>query len=282
MSDPHALLRLPITFASADGVAVHAPMVRASVGGIEMRFVLDTGSEVHILTRELVDRVGLPFTEGEEGTDHAGATMPSWSAGTVAMQATGLELALADVAVIPAPAPFPGWGVGGILSPQHLRTDATVVIDLVADELLLVAGAAGTFDAWLMARHPELSLLRLVRDGRSPTPVVPAAIAPFDPTPAMLNTGGKHTEFDVSVLPDLAPAAFERLGAGVSGADVHGSVIGAQTLVVAGASLPVGGLALREGMIYPHALVGMDVLRGTVLACDADPGGALRWQVPVR
>lgn len=282
MPDPHQLLRLPITFASSDGVAVHAPMVRATVRSMEMLFVLDTGSEVHILTRELADQVGLPLSEGEDGTDHAGATMPSWSAGTVEVEAAGVALPLADVVVIPAPAPFPGWGVGGILSPQHLRTDAAAVIDLVDDELLLVAGAAGTFDAWLAQRHPELTLLRLARDGRSPTPVVPAAIAPFDDTAAMLNTGGKHTEFDVTVLPELAPAAVGRLGAGVSGAEVRGSVIGAQTLVVAGASLPVAELALREGMTYPHALVGMDVLRGTVLTSDADPSGALRWQVPAR
>lgn len=282
MPDPHQLLQLPITFASSDGFAANAPMVRATVGSIEMLFILDTGSEVHILTKELVDRLGLPLTEGEEGTDHAGTTMPSWSAGTVALQAAGAELALADVVVIPAPAPFPGWGVGGILSPQHLRTDAAVVIDLVDDELLLVARAAGTFDAWLAERHPELKLLRLVRDGRSPTPVVPAAVDPFDDTAAMLNTGGKHTEFDVTVLPELAPAAVGRLGAGVSGAEVRGSIIGAQTLVVGGVSLPVAELALREGMIYPHALIGMDVLRGTVLTCDADPGGAVRWQVPAR
>ena len=48
------LTRVPITFDAADR-RTHAPLVTGSVGGIETLFVLDTGSEVHILTKELVD-----------------------------------------------------------------------------------------------------------------------------------------------------------------------------------------------------------------------------------
>ena len=52
---------------------------QGSVGGIDTLLVLDTGSDVHILTKELVDELGLDVEEGEEGVDHSGATMPSWS-----------------------------------------------------------------------------------------------------------------------------------------------------------------------------------------------------------
>jgi hypothetical protein len=276
------LLRTPITFVAGDGSSVHSPMIRAAVGGIDTLLVLDTGSEVHLLTRELSDQIGLSLAEGEEGIDHSGATMPSWTAGVVPMLAGGVELALRDVVVIPAPAPFPGWGVGGILSPQHLHPDAFMVLDQVDDELLLLGGTADAVATWLAQRHPGLTTLRLARDGTSTTPVVRGAIVPFDETAVLVNSGGKRTEFDVTVVPGLAPATLERLGGGVSGSDVMGSVVGAQTLSIGGLSMPVADLALREGMISPHAMIGRDLLRGTVVACDANPAGEVFWQVPRR
>ena len=273
------LLRAPITFVAGDGSAVHSPMIRATVGGIDTLLVLDTGSEVHLLTRELSDEIGLSLAEGEEGIDHSGATMPSWTAGVVPMRVGGVELALRDVVVIPAPAPFPGWGVGGILSPQHLHPDAYMVLDQLDDELHLMDGDADAVATWLAERHPDLTTLRLPRDGKSTTPVVGGAILPFEETAVLVNSGGKHTEFDVTVVPDLAPATPERLGGGVSGSDVMGSVVGAQILAIGGVQVPVAALALREGMIYPHAMIGRDLLRGTVVACNDDPGGELFWQL---
>ena len=274
------LLRLPLTFLAADGSPVHAPMIRATVGGIDTLLVLDTGSEVHLLTKELSDVIGLELEEGEEGTDHSGATMPSWSAGEVPMRAGGLDLPLRDVVVIPAPAPFPARGIGGILSPQHLLPDARVVLDMADDELLLLREAAGETEARLRTRHPAFRFLDLARDGRSTTPVVPGAIVPFDETSVLVNTGGRHTEFDSTVVPDLAPTAVERLGSGVSGAGVMGSVLPDRVLRMGGVEVAVGSLVLREGMVYPHAMIGMDLLRGTVVSCDADPGGRLTWQIP--
>jgi hypothetical protein len=274
------LLRTPITFAAADGSTVHAPMIRARVGGLDTLLVLDTGSDVHLLTKELSDQIGRSLAEGEEGIDHSGATMPSWTAGKVPMLAGGVDLPLRDVVVIPAPTPFPGWGIGGILSPQRLHPDAYVVLDQVDDELLLIHEDVEAVAAWLARRHPGLATLRLRRDGISTTPVVRGAIVPFDETAVLVNSGGKHTEFDVTVVPGLAPAVLGRLGGGVSGSDVMGSVVGAQTLAIGGRRIPVAELALREGMVYPHAMIGRDLLRGTVVACDADPGGVLFWQVP--
>lgn len=274
------LLRLPLLFTAGDGAAVHAPMIHASVGGIDTLLVLDTGSEVHLLTKELSDVIGLQLVEGEEGTDHSGATMPSWSAGEVPMRAADLDLPLRDVVVIPAPGPFPTRGIGGILSPQHLHPDARVVLDMAADELLLLLPAGGEVDTFLRARQPAFTRLDLARDGRSSTPVVPGAIVPFGETRVLVNTGGRHTEFDVTAVPDLAPGAPERLGAGVSGAGVMGSVLADQVLAIGGTQLPVASLVVRQGMGYPPAMIGMDLLRGTVVSCDGDPGGRLTWQIP--
>lgn len=274
------LLRAPIVFTATDGSTVHSPMINARVGGAEMLFVLDTGSEVHLLTKELADELGLQLAEGEEGVDHSGATMPSWTAGDVRVRVGEHELTLGDVVVIPAPAPFPGRGIGGILSPQGLEPTAWAVVDLVRDELLVIAAGLDELASWLAKRSPELTTIRLDRDGKTPTPVVRAAIKPFAETEVMLNTGGRGTEFDVTAVPELEAGDAERLGGGVSGSDVMGSLGGEQILAVGGAELHVPRLALRERMPYPYGLVGMDVLRGTVLACNSDPGGRVFWQVP--
>jgi hypothetical protein len=293
------LARIPITYVALDGFVVHSPMIVGRVHGIETRLVLDTGSEVHLLTRELADRIGVVGTPGEEGTDHAGATMASWDLGSIELtiddarsaadgkslpgegeRAATANLDLADVVAIPAPAPFPGWGVGGILSPQHLHPTATVVIDLHGDEVLLVEAAGRRVVSDLVDRSPELTTLELERDAGFPSVVVRAAIDPYDDIAVMLNTGGKSTEFLADVVPGVAHGPLVRTGGGVSGADVRGADGGAQLLRVAGRLIPVANLKVRDAMIEPHGLVGMDVLRGTVLAVAADATRPIVWQVP--
>lgn len=278
--DVRVLARVPITFEVAGGGTEHAPLVVGRIDGLETRLVLDTGSEVHLLTKELVDRLDLALEEGEEGTDHSGATMPSWTVEDTVLRLGEIDLALHGVVAIPAPRPFPGWGVGGILSPQHLHPVATTVIDLAADELLLVEGDDAAVASWLAARSPTLITLALERDDAFPSVVVQASIVPHPELPTMLNTGGRHTEFSGDALPGLTGAAPERLGGGVSGADVIGARAGEATLVVAGHALRVLSLALRSSMHDPQGLVGMDVLRGTILAVGADVGRPVLWQIP--
>ena len=273
------LTRVPITFDAADN-ETHAPLVRGSVGGIDTLFVLDTGSDVHILTKELVDRLGLDVEEGEEGIDHSGATMPSWSVADVALTLGDAEVVLGDIVSIPAPAAFVTGEIGGGLSPQHLHPTAVVVIDTVARELLLVEGDDGEVASWLEARSPSLTTLSLERDGAFTTVVVPAAVRPFDEMPTLINTGGKWTEFSRSAVPGLGDGRQERLGGGVSGAAVMGSSGGVQTIVVGGHDVPVPELSVRDEMHDPQGMLGMDVLRGTVLACAADRGRRVVLQIP--
>lgn len=280
VADVDILASVPVTFEGAGGDTQHAPLVVGRVGGLETRLVLDTGSDVHLLTKELVDRLGLSVEEGEEGTDHSGATMPSWTVEDVTLELDGQELTLRDVVAIPAPPPFPGRGIGGILSPQILHPSAWAVVDLVGDELLLVEGADVAVAAWLEQRSPARTTLTLERDGDFPTVVVSAAISPHPALPTLLNTGGRHTEFSSDAVPGLAGEAdAERLGGGVSGADVLGARVGTATLVVAGHDVGVGSLAVRAVMHGPQGHVGMDVLRGTTLAVCADPARPVLWQI---
>ena len=274
------LARAPIVFEVLGGEMQHAPLVVAEIGGQETRLVLDTGCDVQLLTRELVARIGLNVAEGEAGTDHAGESMPSWSVGDVELRVGGVGLTATDVVVIPGPPPFEGWGIGGILSPQNLAAAAVAVIDLLRDELLLVHGTETAVAAWLGERAPALDALSLERSADAGTVVVKASIAPFPEIETLLNTGGRHTEFARAALPGLSAGEPERLGGGVSGADVLGSLTGPQTLVVAGVEVPVPKLALRDSMEPPYGMVGMDILRGTVLACAADRTRQVLWRIP--
>jgi hypothetical protein len=273
------LARAPITFATADGGEEHAPLVVGELGGLATRLVLDTGSDVHLLTKELVDRLGLALAEGEEGTDHSGATMPSWTVGDVACAVGDVELTLRGVVSIPAPGSFPRWGIGGILSPQHLHESAWTVVDLVRDELLLVDGTDDALAAWLAERSRSMTTLVLERDSAFSGLVVPAAVRPHPEIPTLLNTGGLRTEFSADALSGVVAGSAERLGAGVSGADVMGASVGEATLVVAGQEVPVPSLAMRSSIHDPQGLVGMDVLRGTILAFAADLERRVVWQV---
>lgn len=278
--DVCVLVRAVITYTGADASTQHAPLVAASIEHVETLFVLDTGSDVHILTKDLVDRLDLDVEEGEEGVDHSGATMPSWSVEDVSLALGDAELGLRHIVSIPAPAPFHRLGVGGILSPQHLHPTAVTVLDLAADELLLVDGDDADVGAWLAKRTPKLTTLALERDPDFATVVVPAAVRPYEELPTLLNTGGRRTEFSKTAVPGLGDGQFERLGGGVSSTDVIGSSAGTHVIAVAGHDVPVERLAVREVMHDPQGMVGADVMRGTVLACAADRRRRVFWAVP--
>ena len=275
----HVLASVPITYERRDGATTHAPMIIARVGGVEARLVLDTGSEVHLLTEDLADELGLSKEPGEEGIDHSGATMPSWTVSDVRLEVGGLELVLENVVAIPAPQAFRTGGIRGILSPENLHPTAATVIDMATDELMLVEGTDADIADFLRSRFPALTLLSLARDADFPSVVVAAAIDGFAEMPTMLNTGGKRTEFSSAAVPGLATEAAERLGGGVSGADYVGGSAGPQTLLVGSQRVPVPALHVRETMHEPQGMVGMDVLRGTLLAVAADLGRPLVWCV---
>jgi hypothetical protein len=273
--------RVPITFEGIDGQTQHAPLAIATLGGRTTRFVLDTGSDVHLLNEDLADALGLDKVAGEEGVDHGGATMPSWSVGAVAMDLGEARLTLHDVVAIPAPPPFPGWGVGGILAPQMLHPTAAAVLDLVRGELLLADGSDDELEAFLRDRSPDLTLLRLPRDVTAANVVVRAAIAGYPEIPTLVDTGGKRTEASAASVPGILAAESGALGRGVGGNEFTGASAGRQTIVVAGQRIPVRDLAVRPAMHGAQCLIGMDVLRGTVLTCAADINRPVFWQVQV-
>ena len=282
-TDLRRIVDVPIVFDVLGGTIVHSPMVHATLGGVAARLILDTGSTDHVLTKELIDEVGLPTEPGEAGTDHAGAEVPSWSVGEAAVEIGGVSFDLHGIVAITGPPPFVGWGVGGFLSPQHLHPTAWVIIDLAGDRLVLLDGPATALDDWLDATYAGFHRLTLPRVPAATTIDVNAAIEPHAPVATMLNTGGKGTEFSTAVVPPLPETAEEQGGSGLSGAGVMGRRVGPRTLLVGGtdgARIEVGDLVVRDGMGDPPGLVGEDVLRGTILVCAADIERDVRWLLP--
>jgi hypothetical protein len=273
------LLEVPITF-DVGGEVTHAPMVEATVGCTHTKLIVDTGSTDHILTRELADVVGLKSEPGEPGTDSNGAAVPSWILGEVTIQIADRTFPLHDVVAINGPAPFAGWGIGGILSPQHLHPTAYVVVDLLDQALILVEGDATAVSAWVAARSPTLHPLSLDRAAGDSTILVHAAIDPFAPVVTMLDTGGKRTEFGASVVPGLRGDRQGIGGRGVGGGQTFGSEVRDQWLRVGNATLPVPRLLVRDDIGNAPGLIGMDILRGTVLVVSSDERRPVIWLQP--
>ena len=278
------VLRAPIRFVAESGEPVHAPVVLATIGAIHTRLVLDTGSDVHLVTRELAEAAGLALAGTDVGTDHAGTELDSWLVGDVALTldeatSSAAEIALHDVVAIPAPAAFIERGIGGILSPQRLHPSAFAIIDEVDDELVLLDAEADHVQSWLLDRHPGLAVLVLERAPGDARPIVEASVVPHAPVAVLVNTGGRHTEFEPSLVPGLAGGALQRIGVGVSGADVLGAEAGSQVLALGAVRVAVPSLKLRTGMDDPPAMLGQDVIRGTVVAVAPDAATPVLWQV---
>lgn len=276
---PRILLDVPITFNVGEERTTHAPMVHATIQGHATKLILDTGSTDHILTIELANELGLESAPGEEGTDSTGASVASLTLGTVTAEIGGQAFDLENVIAITAPAPFPGFGIGGILSAQHINPDAWAMLDLVGERFTLLESDEAALTAWLTARAPTLELLRLDRAAGDTTILVGAAVEPHEPVVTMLDTGGKRTQFTRAAVPDAGEGPQATSGRGVGGGTSLGTELAARTLVVGGARLPVQSLIVSPEMEGRDGLVGMDVLRGTVLTVSGDPDRPVLWQV---
>ncbi len=276
---PRIVLDVPVTFDVGRDQRTHAPMVHATVHGVPTKLIVDTGSTDHILTIELARELGLEATPGEEGTDSTGASVASWMLGTVAAEIDGRTFDLHDVVAITAPAPFPGFGIGGILSPQHLEQGTWAMLDMARERFMLLDAGEADLTAWLTARAPTLELLRLERAAGDTTILVRASVEPNQPVVTMLDTGGKRTQFTAAGVPDGGEGPQAITGHGVGGGASYGTELAARTLLVGGARLPVRSLIVGPEMDGRDGLVGMDVLRGTVLTVSGDPDRPVLWQV---
>lgn len=268
MSGVTVVLEAPIVYDVPGGV-VHSPMVAASVGGMPTRLILDTGASDHLLMLALTDVLGMPRTAAEPGSDHAGASIESFDLGEVATEIAGQAVTLHGAISIEGPAPFAGWGIGGILSAHRLDPHATLVLDLAHDTLLLVTGE--DIDDWLRGRYARMRALTLPRVPAETVQTF-AAVEPFDPVVVMLDTGSGDTAFARSAVPGLSGAPPVAMGRAVGGDELYGAQVRDQVLRFGDDTFPIAVMSIEEQPPREHGegLIGMDVLRGTVLAVSPD------------
>ena len=266
---------VPITFETAEGTT-HSPLVNAVVNGVGTRLILDTGTTDHILTMDVCEAANLATEPGEPGTDSTGSSVPSWQAREVTIRIGEMELALAEVIVIDTPPPFRSRGLGGALSPQRLRPGAYAVLDLSASPVATLV-TADDLDAWLAESYPGRRTVRLPAVDGDGTVLVEMAIDAFPPVVMMLDTGARTTYAAPTAAPGLGEGGVRRsTGRGVGGSESFGVDVPGRVLHVGDAALPVNLVIAEHDLGIPGCVVGMDVLRGTVLAVGP-PGSPVRW-----
>jgi hypothetical protein len=268
-----------ITFATADGATTHAPLVEAVVNGVPTRLILDTGASDHLLTMDVCEAANLATEPGEPGTDSTGSSVPSWQAHHVTIHVGEMELVFPEIIAIDAPAPFRRAGFGGALSPQRLRPDTYAVLDLTEGGTMKLL-TADHLDAWLADSYPGRRTLQLPSVDSDGTVLVEAAIDAFPPVVTMLDTGAKMTYAAQAAVPGLAEGGVRRsTGHGVGGAESFGVDVPGRVLQVGGVELPVDLVVAEHDLGIPGCVVGMDLLRGSVLAVGP-PGSPVRWLLP--
>jgi hypothetical protein len=271
-------MQVPITFETAEGTT-HAPLVHAVVNGVATRLILDTGASDHLLTMDVCEAANLATEPGEPGTDSTGSSVPSWQAREVTVRIGEIELALAEVIAIETPPPFRSGGMGGTLSPQRLRPGTYAVLDLSASPVATLV-RADDVDGWLAESYPGWRTIRLPAVDGDGTVQVEAAIDSFAPVITMLDTGAKMTYAARGAMPGLGEGGVRRsTGRGVGGTESFGVDVPGRVLHAGDATLPVDLVIAEHDLGSPGCVVGMDVLRGTVLAVGP-PGSPVRWLLP--
>jgi Aspartyl protease len=270
-----------ITFATADGTETHAPMVLATVGGLETRLICDTGASEHVLTTDLARRAGAHLEPDEPGTDAAGDLVPSWRIDRLAGSLAGWSIPLDGAPVADGPPPFAGWGIGGFLSPQALHRAAWIVLDLASRTLSVADDPLDTLVADLQRRHPALRPIRLRRDPSDTTVLVRAAVDGYPEVLTLIDSGARSTSFAAAALPGMVPGEEAVSGRAVGGREMRAPTVEGARVRVGDAVLPVGSLFVspeaRDGV---EGVIGMDLLRGTVLVVAADLERPVTWFVP--
>lgn len=245
---------IPIEFVVGSD-AQHAPIVTGTILGTELCFIVDTGSTDHVLDRSALHHLAFSTGPGNTGTDHAGGAVESWSVVGVEVEQCGDVLPLGPCVAIELPRPLVSGGIAGVLSPQRLVRPVT--IDLIHHEFRL--GSTQELGTTLIRREGLLGVEVRVGGRR---------------TLAMANTGTPDTE----VVPGLTPGAPETAttvhGAGLGGTGVRGSLAEAIDLEVAGVAHGQRSVLVRDVPFGFGAMLGMDVLAGSVLALDGERASA--------
>jgi hypothetical protein len=256
-------------------------MLVAVVGGVTARLIVDSGASHHVLTMDLVEAAHLVATPAESGSDHSGKSIQTFAVGVVDVALGGASWKLTEVAAIATIPQFKMLGIGGFLSPQHLHGSAYTLMDFPRSSLAVMEGTSAEVAAALGRQNQGMRVLTLVRASRDRKVFIEASVVPEHPGQMELDSGGSATEVLASSLQvDSAPTGNS--GFGVSGTEVVSMDAGKRTLVLGGVNVSVAHLMARPtmGQADMVGVVGMDVLRATVMAVTRDVAQPVVLAVP--
>lgn len=274
---------IPLQF-SARGQRLPVPLIAAKLYGTEGLLIVDTGSSHQAVARAFADSHHLASTPEAAGHDHAGNTVATQHAGTGEWQIGPEQRTVTDAVIVPGPAAFAPLGIHGFLSPQNFFTAGYLVFDFPAGKLIVLKPApAATLRPWLKTLYPTRPLLELPRAtdaALDPRKIyVHAALGDHSPVVAELDTGGSVTEFDESLLPPVAASDATTTTSTASGKTNTARTVEGQTIHLAGHAF--GPMKIKRHLPRPgvQALLGIDLLRQTVLIVPLDPTAPL-WLLP--
>ena len=246
------------------------PLLRLTIGGRTVWFIIDTGAGVHTIASWLVSAAGLrTHASSSAVTGSTGAEQRVRAAeGISARLEDGRTLPIPEGVVVDFPGIFEEHEIGGLLSPQLLSRNEGVVLDLRTPALSVEAFSAAT----ARLRSTNVAEARVCHNAASPFRnglyAVPATVA-GTPATLLLDTGATRTVMGVES--GIAQRLASQSAGGSSTQGVGGTVTTSQRvpgvpLVVAGTTTVVElTLAPAAGNCGAEGLLGMDVLRNCVL-----------------
>lgn len=274
---------MPLSY-DVSGETLHCPVADAVVGSVRTKLIVDTGATEHVLTVDVVDRAELAREPGKVGTDAAGKHVPTWEVRTPRIDVGGTKLVVGTVPAIEGPTPFAAWGIGGFLSPQRLSPDHVVVVDFVQNSLEAYGEEAGSVVGRLRSRYPEAIIVGGQKH-QSGTIGVNVAVGSSEVV-AIFDSGAAATEI---VMAGATGSGDVRRSRSVGGTEMEASTVISATLVAGDAQFSLKALsvvrqvAVPEGSTeneVPAAVIGMDLLSGTLLVVPSRNDEAIWWVVP--
>jgi predicted aspartyl protease len=246
------------------------PLLRLTIGGRTVWFIIDTGAGVHTIASWLVRAAGLRTRASSSAVTGSTGSEQQVRAfeGISARLEDGRTLAIPEGVVVDFPGIFEEHEIGGLLSPQLLSRKDAVVLDLRTPALSLEAFSVAT----ARLRSTNVAAARVCHNAASPIRnglyAVPATVA-ATPATLLLDTGATRTVIGVEsgIAQRLAPqSAGGSRTQGVGGTVTTSQRVPGVPVAIAGKTTAVElTLAPAAANCGADGLLGMDVLRNCVL-----------------
>ena len=267
---------VPIVF-EARGQKLPVPLVPGRIQEQEGLLLIDTGSSHNALTRTFADACGLVRNPAGTGRDHAGDAVKTELASATEWRLGTFTRPVEETLVVPGPPPFAPLGIVGFLSPQRFFAGSTVVLDFPGGRLFALSGSSAAIEHWLAERYRGAARATLPRVAgpHADKLYVTAQLAGGGSAVAEIDTGGTTTEFAESLLPPAEAAPETATSTAVGGRTRTARVVPGQTLALGSLDFGPTKVKARPAGGSPEVLVGIDLLRLTVLVIPAEPAAPL-------